>query len=115
MVIKIIFANISILLPADISTKTEEKLLVREQSLRSTILLVPHHGSKYSSSPTFTKAVATIVAIISCGANNLFGHPHSSALERYHSVGVKLFRTDIDGEVIFSTDGMQYEIKTFSS
>jgi competence protein ComEC len=71
--------------------------------LRSTVLKVPHHGSKTSSSPPFLDAVRPQVAVISVGQGNRFGHPSEEVLERLE--GTLVFRTDRNGTVSIASDG----------
>jgi competence protein ComEC len=62
-----------------------------------TVLKVAHHGSKNSTSEEFLEQVSPGTAIISCGRNNRYGHPHSELLERLENVGARVMRTDIMG------------------
>ncbi len=96
MVIKFDSENLSSLFTADISSKTEQKIL--NQSISADILKVPHHGSKYSSSENFIKAVNPKIAVVEVGKNS-YGHPTQEVLKRISDLGAKIFRTDIDGIV----------------
>jgi competence protein ComEC len=113
LVLKITFGKISFLVPGDISATIENKLIQSNVDLKSDILIVPHHGSKLSSSPEFLKAVACRYAVFSAGKTNVFNHPHLSILERYQEAGVEIYRTDDDGAVTFTTDGFHIRIDTF--
>jgi competence protein ComEC len=75
--------------------------------------VAPHHGSGYSSSAEFIKAVACRYAIVSAGKANVFHHPHPSTLQRYNDARVTIFRTDRDGAVTLMTDGIKLNIDTF--
>jgi competence protein ComEC len=88
----------SMLLTGDIERAAELALLEKKIS-PSTILLVPHHGSRSSSSERFIAAVAPRWAIVPAGYRNRFGHPAREVLERYARAGVTLLRTDRDGAV----------------
>jgi competence protein ComEC len=83
-----------LLLTGDLEAEQEERL-VREHgpSLRSAVLLVPHHGSKTSSSAAFLGAVAPRVALVQAGYRNRFGHPASAVVERYADAGIALVST----------------------
>ncbi len=70
----------------------------------SDILVCPHHGSKYSSSEQLIDAVSPETVVISCGKNNLYGHPASETLERYEDAGVRIRRTDKEGAIIIKYD-----------
>jgi competence protein ComEC len=61
------------------------------------VLLVPHHGSKTSSTPAFIDAVAPRVGILSVGYRNRFRHPSPVVVERYAARGIELHRTDAEG------------------
>jgi competence protein ComEC len=65
--------------------------------LAAEVLLVPHHGSRTSSSPEFVAAVGAMDAIFPVGYRNRFGHPKSEVVERYE--GARLWRSDRDGAV----------------
>lgn len=71
------------LLAGDIEEAQEAALRSREPDLRATVLLVPHHGSKTSSSAAFLDAVAPQVALVQAGYRNRFGHPAEPVLQRY--------------------------------
>ncbi|HEX5633871.1 MAG TPA: hypothetical protein VFX50_11620, partial [Gemmatimonadales bacterium] len=61
------------------------------------VLLVPHHGSRTSSSAPFLDAVAPGLALVSTGYRNRFGHPHPAVVQRYLDRGIVLRRTDEEG------------------
>jgi competence protein ComEC len=113
LVLKITFGNVSFLIPGDISAEVEKQLIKSKTDLRSDVLVAPHHGSGYSSSAEFIKAVACRYAIVSAGKANVFHHPHPSTLQRYNDAGVNIFRTDRDGAVTLMTDGTKLNIDTF--
>jgi competence protein ComEC len=113
VVLKITFGKVSFLIPGDISAEVEKQLIKSKIDLRSDVLVVPHHGSGYSSSAEFIKAVACRYAIVSAGKENVFHHPHPSILQRYNDAGVNIFRTDRDGAITITTDGNNLHITTF--
>ncbi|MDP2327023.1 MAG: DNA internalization-related competence protein ComEC/Rec2 [Dehalococcoidia bacterium] len=92
-----------ILLPADIEASAEAWLIESGQPLAADVLVIPHHGSRTSSTPTFVEAVAPAVAVVSAGAGNPFGHPLPEVLARYE--GAAVLRTDLHGSVTLSSDG----------
>jgi competence protein ComEC len=113
LVLKITFGKISFLVPGDISAEVERQLVKSGVDLRSNVLVVPHHGSGYSSSAEFIKAVSCHYAIISAGKANVFHHPHPSTIKRYKDAGVNIFRTDRDGAVTLTTNGNDLHIDSF--
>lgn len=107
-VVRVQAAGASLLLTGDIEARSEAEILARgSASLRSDVLVVPHHGSRTSSSAPFLDAVAPRLAVISTGYRNRFGHPHAAVLARYGARGVDVRRTDRDGalRVVLPADG----------
>ena len=94
-----------ILVTADIESPAERWLVASGADLRADALVVPHHGSKTSSTRGFLDAVRPRVAVIPVGAGNPHGHPAPEVLERYRANGVLLFRTDEHGDVTLRSDG----------
>jgi competence protein ComEC len=88
----------SMLLTGDIERAAEQTLLF-EQQVKADVMLVPHHGSRTSSSAEFVEAVAPRWAIVAAGYRNRFGHPNAEVLKRYESIGTSIFRTDRDGAI----------------
>jgi competence protein ComEC len=106
LVIKLSIGKTSFLLPADITSVVEKRLIESAVDLKSDVLIVPHHGSRLSSSLLFLKEVAPKIAIVSCGRKNVFGFPHPETLQRYREqTKAYLCRTDQDGAVSVTTDG----------
>jgi len=88
----------SALLPADLEARGEAVLQRRVgDTLRSSVLLVPHHGSRTSSTEAFLDAVAPSLAVVSLGYRNRFRHPHEAVVARYRARGIPLHRTDREG------------------
>lgn len=79
--------------------------------LRADVLKVGHHGSRTASSEAFLDAVAPDYAMITCGEDNSFKHPHPETVEKLQERGVRIFRTDIDGRVEFVSDGERLEVR----
>lgn len=99
----------SMLLTSDIEAADEAALLATAPGqLAADVLLMPHHGSKTSSTPAFLKAVGAGVAVIPVGYRNRFGHPKDEVLARYRAADMALWRTDQDGAVAIrlSRDGV---------
>jgi competence protein ComEC len=92
----------SVLLAGDIERLSEAALTESAAGrLKSDILLVPHHGSKTSSTPAFIEQVQPAAAVFTMGYRNRFGHPKPEVVERYQALGSHLYRSDRDGAVIF--------------
>lgn len=99
-VLKVTARGSAMLLTGDIEREAEAALLERDVgALRADVLLVPHHGSRTSSSAAFIAAVAPRAAVVPAGYRNRFGHPAADVLGRYADAGVALRRTDLEGAV----------------
>ena len=105
LVLKLRFGETGIFIPGDISARTEERLVESLYDLRSDILLVPHHGSRTSSTDIFLDKVNPHIAIISCGVDNIYRFPHPRILERYEKRNIRVLRTDQNGAISLETDG----------
>ena len=111
-VYRVSYGNVSFLITGDLIIENENEILREGIDVESTVLKVGHHGSKTSSSEEFLKAVNAKCAVISVGYGNNFGHPRAEVLNRLNELGVKIFRTDIDGLIKFKTDGKKLSVST---
>lgn len=107
IVIRIVYGDTSFLFTGDAEQETEEKILKSGQDIESTVLKVGHHGSRTSTSQTFLDAVSPTYAVISCGKDNSYGHPHSETLAKLASAGVEVLRTDELGDIYCTSDGTE--------
>jgi beta-lactamase superfamily II metal-dependent hydrolase len=98
------------LLTGDAEDQTEHRLLTKELDLKSKVIKISHHGSKYASAADFLNRVKPEVAIVSCGAWNRYGHPSQAVLDRLKALNVKLYRTDLQGEITITTRGKDNEL-----
>ena len=105
VVSKLIFGKNSFLFTGDISSAAEKELVGNRSALQTDVLKVAHHGSKYSTSDIFLEAANPQIAVISVGAKNSYGHPTPEVLQRLEKFGIKVFRTDKDGDIKFKSDG----------
>ena len=107
IVLKLTWNKVSFLFAADIRIEAEFELIGQRADLRSTVLKVPHHGSKTSTSAQFLAVVDPEAAVVCVGEDNPFGHPSPEVWERLvGTVGEdNVYRTDEDGTIEFITDG----------
>lgn len=110
-VLKISFKSTSFLLTGDAQSLSEKEMVNYKRNVKSTVLKVGHHGSKYSSTAEFLEAVKPSYTVISCGKNNDYGYPHGQSFRRLMDSGAEILRTDVMGTLIFETDGNQLGIK----
>lgn len=105
-VIKVVYKNNSFLFMGDAENKVEGQL----SDVNVDVLKVGHHGSDTSSGLSFLKKVTPGHAIISVGSGNSYGHPTQSALSNLESVGSKVYRTDLLGTIIATSDGSNISV-----
>jgi beta-lactamase superfamily II metal-dependent hydrolase len=111
-VVKIQYGSTSFILTGDAEEQSEKEMLAGGANLRADVLKVGHHGSSSSTTAAFLKSVSPGYAVISAGAGNQYGHPHQETLNKLTGAGVKIYRTDSDGTVIFLSDGQALTVKT---
>lgn len=101
LVMKLKYKKFSMLFTGDIEEEAERKILesTNKEKLKCDILKVAHHGSKTSSIKDFIDLVNPKIALIGVGENNTFGHPNESVIERIEKKNIKIYRTDLDGEI----------------
>ncbi|QGG48305.1 ComEC/Rec2 family competence protein [Heliorestis convoluta] len=111
--LKLQYGQIAALLTGDGEKEAEEMMLqYAGSSVKSTILKAGHHGSNTSTIEPFLQAVNPEVAIIQVGVNNRYGHPHQEVLHRLTQKGIKIYRNDLHGDVVLTTDGHTYTVRT---
>ena len=93
------------LFTGDCEETAEADLTASGRSLSADVYQAGHHGSRSSSSQKLMDAVSPAYAVISCGEDNSYGHPHAEVLNRFRSMGIKVFRTDEQGSVVAVSDG----------
>lgn len=104
-VLRLVYENTSFIFMGDAQKLSEKEILSNYTDIQSDVIKIGHHGSRTSSSEEFIKAVNPKLAIISCGLNNDYGHPHKPTLDLLNSLNIKLFRTDKKGTIILTSDG----------
>lgn len=116
IVARITTGNVRVLFTGDAERETEQRLLSENRSqLLADVLKVAHHGSRYGTSPAMLAAVSPRYAVISCAMGNDYGHPHAETLTHLARQGVTFFRTDLQGDITFTTDGAHISFATARS
>lgn len=103
--IKLVHGNNVFLFTGDAETEAETDMLQNGIDLGADVLHAGHHGSSMSNSPDFISTVSPAYAVISCGSDNPYGHPHKRVLETLKEHGVQIFRTDELGSIVAVSDG----------
>jgi competence protein ComEC len=115
LVVLLVYGDTRFLFTGDIGWDAEKDLVESGLDLEADVLKVPHHGSKYSSSYQFLRAVNPLYAVISVGADNDYGHPTDEALSKYRDQGATLYRTDLQGDVTMLSNGKSITVLTEKS
>ncbi|XXF54581.1 ComEC/Rec2 family competence protein [Thermoanaerobacterium thermosaccharolyticum] len=104
-VIKLTYGNTSFLFTGDASSQSEEEMLNKGYNLKANVLKVGHHGSSSATTLPFLQAVNPKYAVISCGKNNDYGHPHKETMDKLKNAGIIVYRTDECGTIVATSDG----------
>lgn len=105
IVFKLDFMNKSFLFTGDAEYQNEIDIINSFDLDDVDFLKIGHHGSSSSTNENFLKEVSPDIATISCGYKNQYGHPHRSTLENLSNEGIKVYRTDLLGDIVFFSDG----------
>lgn len=105
VVIKITYGNSKFLFTGDAEKLSEKEILSKNYDISCDVLKLGHHGSSSSSSKDFLDKASPKIAIVSCGKNNDYGHPHRETLTEMKKRNVQVYRTDVDGSILLVSDG----------
>lgn len=105
LMVKVVFGNTAFIFTGDAAWDAEQDALASGFDLKADILKVGHHGSVTSTSQAFLDAVQPQYAIISVGAGNKYDHPANETLMKFQHMNVNVFRTDVHGTIICTSDG----------
>ena len=87
-------------------------MLGKGYNLKADVVKVGHHGSDSSTSPQFLEAVSPRYGVIEVGKGNDYGHPHQVTLDKLAAANVKVYRTDLNGTIIFKSNGSAITVST---
>ena len=107
IVVMLEYGSFRFLFTGDIGQSVENQLVQAKVDLKCDVLKVGHHGSRTSSTAAFLSAVGAEYGIICVGTGNSYGHPTSDALNRLEAADVEVYRTDLEGDIVFSTNGTE--------
>ena len=108
IVLKLTYKEKSFLFTGDAETLSEKEIT---GDVEADVLKVGHHGSRTSTSQAFLNKVNPSYAVISVGLNNDYKHPHQEVFDRLEKKNIKIYRTDQNGDIIFTTDGYNIDVK----
>ena len=105
IILRVDYGQTSFLFTGDAERTAEQAVLNSGANLTATVLKVGHHGSDTSTSYPFLREIMPKYAVISVGEGNSYGHPTEDALSRLRDADVKVFRTDLQGDIYCTSDG----------
>ncbi|HBJ2602265.1 TPA: cell wall-binding repeat-containing protein [Clostridium botulinum] len=105
VVIKLKFGNRSFIFTGDAESLSEGEILAKQLDITGDVLKLGHHGSKTSTSQNFLNKVNPKYAVVSCGKNNSYKHPHQETLNKLKAKNIKVYRTDEAGTIIATSNG----------
>ena len=112
IVLMIRYGETSFLFTGDAEREAEQALLDSGAELKADVLKVGHHGSDTSTSYPFLREVMPEYAVISVGEGNSYEHPEEGPLSRLRDAGCKILRSDLNGDIIISSDGKELSVTT---
>ncbi len=115
MVIKFSYGNASLIVPGDVDSRVLSDIDFQNTKEKKTILVAPHHGSRYSFNKVVFEKINPCLVIVSCGYKNPYGSPHTTLLNWCKRKHIRVLRTDLDGAITLRTDGRKWEVKTFGT
>ncbi|MCH5264919.1 MAG: MBL fold metallo-hydrolase [Lachnospiraceae bacterium] len=112
LVVQAAYGKTRFLFMGDAEEEAEKKLVEKQYDLECDVLKLGHHGSHTATSQTFLQKADPVYAIISCGRDNSYGHPHAEVLARLEEEDVQIYRTDTMGTIQAVSDGEQVTLST---
>jgi len=112
IVLRVDYGETSFLFTGDAETQAENDILDAGYNVSATVLKVGHHGSETSTGYRWLRSVMPRCGVISCGTGNDYGHPHDGPLSKLRDADVQLYRTDLQGHIVCSSDGTTVTFRT---
>ena len=103
--IRLVYGDTSFVMTGDAEKEAEADMLASGENLQGDVWKAAHHGSSTSNTGQMLDAVQPTYAVISCGKDNSYGHPHKETLEAFEKRGIQVFRTDEQGTIVATSDG----------
>lgn len=105
IVTRLKYGNKSFIFTGDAESLSEGEILAKQLDISGDVLKLGHHGSHSSTSQAFLDKVNPKYAMVSCGKDNDYGHPHKETIDKLNAKNIKTFRTDISGTIIATSNG----------
>ena len=111
IILRLAVGGSSFLFTGDAYKSAEKELVNEGLEISSDVLKIGHHGSKTSTAPEFIEKVLPEIAVIQCGKDNSYGHPHPETLETLEKYGINILRTDLNGDIKIICDSQSLKVK----
>lgn len=111
------YKDFSMLMMGDAGKKAEKCMMndwKQHKELKVFALKAGHHGSRYSCSEAFLESIDPAIALISCGKDNRYKHPHKEMLTRLHNMDIKPYRTDEDGAIMINVSADKIKVQVYN-
>lgn len=111
------YKDFSMMMMGDAGMKAEKCMMndwKQHKELKVFALKAGHHGSRYSSSEAFLESINPAIALISCGKDNRYKHPHKEMLTRLHNMDIKPYRTDEDGAIMINVSADKIKVQVYN-
>lgn len=112
VVCRLDFGNFSCLLTGDSELRAERDILDAGGNVEADVLKLGHHGSSTSTDGDWLSEVNPELAVVSCGLDNSYGHPHREVTAALEQAGVAIYRTDLQGSIVVTTNGQEFSVAT---
>ncbi len=112
IVCRLTYGETSFLFTGDIEELAEREIYDSGAEISADVIKIAHHGSNTSSLKVFMQTVSADYAVISVGVANDYGHPHSETLSLLELLGMHVYRTDLNGDIVISSDGENLTVVT---
>lgn len=115
LVMRLEYGNTSFLFTGDAGFAAERDMIADGDMIGADVLKVGHHGSRYASSESFLRTVSPQLAVIQVSRDNRYGHPTDETLRRLAAIGAEVLRTDQDGDIRITSDGVHIVRRRFGN
>ena len=112
VVCRLDYGSTSFLFNGDIEKEAEADILASGANLKVDVFCVPHHGSSSSSTQAYLDAAKPQMATIPLGIDNSYGHPHKEVMKRLEALNIPIYRTDLNGNIVITSDGSTLTVTT---
>lgn len=110
VIVKLTYGENTFLFTGDAEKEEEREILATDANLDCDVLKVGHHGSGTSSCTDFLNAVTPEICVIQVGADNDYGHPHENIVERLMNYTEEIYRNDLCGDIVITSDGTNIDV-----